>query len=175
MLVYQRVQDFKKKCEKVEEVHRIQSMQSRSPLTEDEKSPMFFHTVEILRYFLMWFVFFLVGWKDIFLSLLRSNHQRYKLFTACRMLYIFVFFLNSLQFHTFGISAIAILDKQILSVFFLQATEWVFYLIWFCWYWLGLSPSHKCQSKNIWLDHFKTRGPCQILSSSKKSRIWALI
>ena len=119
--------------------------------------------------------FFLVGWKDIFLSLLRSNHQRYKLFTACRMLYIFVFFLNSLQFHTFGISAIAILDKQILSVFFLQATEWVFYLIWFCWYWLGLSPSHKCQSKNIWLDHFRTRGPCQILSSSKKSRIWALI
>ena len=49
---------FQKKCEKVEEVHRIQSMQSRSPLTEDEKSPMFFHTVEILRYFLMWFVFF---------------------------------------------------------------------------------------------------------------------
>ena len=141
---------------------------------KDEKSRCFFIRWRSYGFFKCGLFFFggLEGYLFKFTQVKPSKIQ--VVHCLQNALYICVF-LNSLQFHAFGISAIAILDMQILSVFFLQATEWVFYLIWFCWYWLGLSPSHKCQSKNIWLDHFRIRGPCQILSSSKKSRIWALI
>ena len=107
---------------------RIPSMQSRSPHENGTKShrclkknggdlTFFFHVVVV-------FCLIFLGLEG----------------------FVFKVYSGQTMFHTFGISAIAILDKQILSVFFLQATEWVFYLIWFADIdWVYLRPTNANQ------------------------------